>query len=114
MTFWYQQAYRPRLVQDPFISLFSAPCASGKTTAVCDKIASHQFESNYLYVVPSLKLLDEVSHHLSRLGVQTTTINSRTHPQRVKGAIIKYRQLLPLSYAKDKAPRFLRSGEIGG
>ena len=85
---------RGRSPQD-VIHFVSAPCSTGKTTAACHYIAASRSVANYLYVAPSLELLNQTSRELTLLGVEPTAITSETHPRHVKGAIVRYLNSAP-------------------
>jgi len=65
------------------------PCGTGKSYAACEYISRNLMQSNYLYVVPSLILVDEINQMLSGFGIKATVITSNTH-RSVKSAIIKH------------------------
>lgn len=67
----------------------SAPCSSGKTYAACHHIRDHNRDSNFIYVAPSLELLDQTKSTLEQLGLKPTLITSEKHPN-VRHAIIGY------------------------
>ena len=65
----------------------SAPCGTGKTTAITQHIATHQFENNWLYVTPTQRLMTSVAERFKSLGVDVKTISSETHKGTVLGSI---------------------------
>lgn len=55
----------------------SAPCGSGKTKAICDKICSDWiFDKNILLVLPTIALIDDVSARLAQMDVSFRAIHS--------------------------------------
>ena len=71
------------------IRFCSAPCSSGKTTAVCKRIAEHIGDCNHMYVAPTLRLLGEVQTILGGHGISPRVITSDTEPETLT-AIINY------------------------
>jgi len=70
------------------IRYVSAPCSAGKTTAACRYIAERYSVTNYLYVAPSIQLVDQTFEELSSRGLDPLKITSDTDPKRVKAEII--------------------------
>jgi Type III restriction enzyme, res subunit len=68
----------------------SAACGSGKTYAVGQTIAKNRDNSNYLYVAPTLKLLNETKVVLKNFGVDCKMITSETDSTKVKSGIMKF------------------------
>ncbi|MGJ0508329.1 MAG: DEAD/DEAH box helicase family protein [Methylocystis sp.] len=77
------------------IKFVSAPCGAGKTYATCEFIADNLSEANYLYVAPSLVLLEQTRQTLESFGVRPTVITSETHPNHVKETIMGFLKKSP-------------------
>ena len=77
------------------IRYVSAECSRGKTLAACKYMASKLIFSNFLYVAPTKKLLQQTLATLQQLGVNPTLIDSDTTPKRVNAAIISYLKEAP-------------------
>lgn len=68
-----------------------APCASGKTYAACRHIASpQQRRFNWMYVAPSILLLEQTKEELESLGIEVDMITSDTQPDGAVATIIRY------------------------
>lgn len=72
------------------ISFLDAPCGSGKTYSVIQKISKEQDWTRSIIAVPSIDLANQISRDLKKQGVEPFNINSRTHPNKsVQGEIQK-------------------------
>lgn len=72
------------------IHMVPAPCASGKTFATCRHIAKSRYQANWLYVAPSIQLLNQTKAELEGLGLSVDMITSDSHPHGVVHAITRY------------------------
>ena len=77
------------------IRYVSAECSRGKTLAACKYMASKLIFSNFLYVAPTKRLLQQTLATLQEMGVNPTLIDSDTTPKRVNAAIISYLKEAP-------------------
>ena len=68
----------------------SGPCGSGKTEAAIGYIWNHRHQSNFLYVVPTSELIDELVQRFQERGVDVDVINGKTHPKHVVRTIVQY------------------------
>ena len=68
----------------------SAECSTGKTLAACNYIVSKLGFSNFLYVAPTRRLLQQTYATLEEMGVRPKLIDSDTNPKSVNAAIISY------------------------
>src|SRR5262245_30426042 len=73
----------------------SAECSRGKTLAACKYIVSKLSVTNFLYVAPTKKLLQQTLATLQGMGVRPTLIDSDTTPKRVNEAIISFLKDVP-------------------
>lgn len=77
-----QREYFIRQKSRPDLYYLSAPCGSGKTKAICDKICSDWiFGKNILLVLPTIALIDDVSARLSEMGITFQAFHSRCSHQ---------------------------------
>src|SRR5262245_24257835 len=71
------------------IEYVDAPCASGKTYSACRYIDALLTSCNYLYVAPTIDLIDEVATILRKRHVDPKIIHSRNSSS-VKRDIIEH------------------------
>lgn len=74
----------------PSIFYLSAPCGAGKTLAVIDHIRLNCSQKNFLYIAPSIALLEEFQSALGALGIPSTIITSKSHASHVLGAVMRH------------------------
>lgn len=72
------------------ISTVDAPCGSGKTYTICEKIKEDIYKNNYLYVARSIKLLNQTKEALKDRGINAMIITSETHPNEVIKSIVSF------------------------
>jgi hypothetical protein len=82
------------LFPTPSVRYVSAPCSTGKTLAACKYMAQKLIFSNFLYVAPTKRLLQQTLATLQGMGVRPTIIDSDTTPN-VNAAIISYLKAAP-------------------
>ena len=58
------------------INMVPAPCGGGKTYATCRYIAEQVDRSNWMYVAPSIDLLNQTKSELESLGLTVDMITS--------------------------------------
>lgn len=75
---------------DDVVRIVSAPCSSGKTHSTCQHIAEQQTRCNWLYVAPSIKLLNQTKIDLEKHGLKPTMVTSETHKHRVAAEIVRH------------------------
>ena len=71
------------------IKSVSGECGRGKTHATCHYFKDNLDNSNFLYVAPTLKLLEQTEKQLNEIGVKCTMIHSG-NKKNVAGAIVEY------------------------
>ena len=75
---------------DNVVRIVSAPCSSGKTYSTCQHLKQQQSRCNWLYVAPSIKLLNQTALDLKRHGLKPALITSETHERPVMGSIMRH------------------------
>lgn len=73
---------------DNVVRIVSAPCSSGKTYSTCQHLMQQRTRCNWLYVAPSIKLLNQTKIDLERHGLEPVLITSETDKHHVMGAIM--------------------------
>jgi len=72
------------------ISYVSAPCGAGKTFAVIDHIRRNRSQQNFLYIGPSIALLEEFQSILTALEIPSRIITSKSHASHVLAAVMRH------------------------
>jgi hypothetical protein len=72
------------------IKYLSAPASSGKTMAFCGYVSKKSSQKNFIYVAPTIQLLEQTEKQLLDLGVKPNVITSKTHDHDVVKTIMNY------------------------
>ena len=75
----------------PKVTYFSAPCGSGKTEKICDMVQDDHDFTNFMIVLPTIDLVEEVTKKLSKRGLPVTVTTGKTvaSHETVAAAIVK-------------------------
>lgn len=72
------------------INMVPAPCGGGKTYATCRYIKKQKDRSNWMYVAPSIQLLEQTKKELESLGLRVDLLTSENRPGEVVKAITRF------------------------
>lgn len=67
----------------PQFFLVNAICGSGKTQAAISEIAANAHQKKFFYLIPSLKLSNEIAQSMLNHGIDVYRVDSETNPHKV-------------------------------
>jgi hypothetical protein len=82
--------YNSNIINRNIIEYVSGECGRGKSYTTYHYIKDNLDNSNFLYVAPTLKLLEGTKKKLNEIGVKCTIIHSGNTKKHVLSAIVEY------------------------